>query len=482
MTPERARLGLSFERMALALLFIALGFRALLMPAQNDTFWNLRDGMDILRTGQVPRLEAYSFTAAGAPYTDHEWLAQVLLALGHRLAGMPGVELAAAASVLGAVALVYRLTIGPLLTRFVLLAPALSVASCVWVLRPQVFSLVAESALVWLIVRERWRWLPPLFVLWANLHGGVVLGGLTLAAATVVAVVRWRLRGEAADARRLRALSLVAPLSALATLCTPLGGRLVPYILLTARRSRAIQISEWAATLPIDVLGVAFWILALALLAVIIVHRRALPTAGWGDWALLGICGVLLPVAIQSQRNMAAFLMFAAPTASRLLGADFRFHLPRRRPRPPSPDHPRFNLALAGGAALLAVSVVALAWRAPADRLQWRPIAPEALAALRACRGPLYNHYDDGGFLIWFAPERPVFVDSRQDPYPLDLLLEHEAIERGQRSYRPLFSRYQIGCAFLPVGSPTVKALSADGWATRFRDARDAVLASPAHD
>ncbi|HVY36859.1 MAG TPA: hypothetical protein VHM31_02960 [Polyangia bacterium] len=474
----RARPGLSFERMAIALLFIALAFRALLMPAQNDTYWNLRDGMEILRTGHVPRADAYSFTAAGAPYTDHEWLSQVLLALGHRLAGMPGVELVAAAAVLGALALVYRLTIGPLLTRFVLLAPALSVASCVWVLRPQVFSLLAMSLLVWLIVRERWRWLPLLFLIWANAHGGVVMGGLVMTAAVAVALIRWRARGEAADARRARALALAATLSALATLCTPLGARLVPYIVLTANRSRAIEISEWAPTLPIDVLGVAFWIVALSFAAIVVVRRRALASAGWPEWALLGICGALLPVAVQSQRNMAPFLMFAAPAASRLLGADFRFRLPGR-PRPPSPDHPGLNLALAGGVGLLAAVVLILAWAAPVDRLEWRPIARPALAALRACPGPLYNHYDDGGFLIWFAPDRRVFVDSRQDPYPLDLLLEHEAVERGQRSYRPLFSRYAIRCAFLPAASPTVKALAADGWATRYRDQRYAILAAP---
>ena len=479
MTPGPARAGLSFERMAIALLFIALAFRALLMPAQNDTFWNLRDGMEILRTGHVPRADTYSFTATGAPYTDHEWLSQVFLAIGHRLAGMPGVELVAAAAVLGALALVYRLTVGPLLTRFVLLAPALSVASCVWVLRPQVFSLLAMSALVWLIVHERWRWLPPLFLVWANAHGGVVLGGFTLAAVVAVALVRWRVRGEAADARRVRALAIAAPLSGLATLCTPLGAHLVPYIVLTARRSRAIEISEWAATLPVDVLGIAFWIVALAFAVVVFVRRRALVTAGWAEWALLGICGASLPVAVQSQRNMAPFLMFAAPAASRLLGAGFRFHLPRRRPPPPSPDHPRLNLALVGGVAALAAAVLALAWSAPADRLEWRPIAAPALATLRACPGPLYNHYDDGGFLIWFAPDRAVFVDSRQDPYPLDLLLEHEAVERGQRSYRPLFSRYAIRCAFLPVGSPTVKALSADGWTTRYHDQRYAILAAP---
>ncbi len=187
---------MTFDAMAIALLFLALLFRALLMPAQNDTYWNLRDGLEILRTGHVPYVDTYSFTAAGAPYTDHEWLSQVLLAGGQRLAGMPGVELIAAAAVLGALALVYRLTIGRRLARFILLAPALSVASCVWVLRPQVFSLLAIALLVQLIVRERWRWLPLLFLVWANLHGGVVLGGLTLVAAFGVAVLRWRLVGR----------------------------------------------------------------------------------------------------------------------------------------------------------------------------------------------------------------------------------------------------------------------------------------------
>jgi hypothetical protein len=173
--------------------------------------------------------------------------------------------------------------------------------------------------------------------------------------------------------------------------------------------------------------------------------------------------------------------MLAAPAASRLLGPDFQIRLRRSRPdQPPSPDHPLLNAALAGGIALLAAAVIVAAWATPIDRLEWRPFSPPALAALRGCAGPLYNHYDDGGFLIWFAPERAVFVDSRQDPYPLELLKEHEAIERGQRDIRPLLARYGITCAFLPKDSRTVKTLASLGWATRFRDDRYVVQAAPA--
>jgi hypothetical protein len=191
---------------------------------------------------------------------------------------------------------------------------------------------------------------------------------------------------------------------------------------------------------------------------------------------LLAICVVLFPIGVQSVRNFAPFLMFAGPAATRLLGPEFRFRLSRARPRPATPDHPRLNLALVLGLAALTGGVLAVAWSAPIERLGWRPIAPRALEALRSCPGPLYNHYDDGGFLIWFAPDRPVFVDSRQDPYPLDLLLEHLEVEAGHRDHRSLFARYDIRCAFLPKKSRTINALRADGWTTRYDDDRYTIL------
>ena len=111
--------------------------------------------------------------------------------------------------------------------------------------------------------------------------------------------------------------------------------------------------------------------------------------------------------------------------------------------------------------------------------LGWRPIPEGALAALRACDGPLYNQYGDGGTLIWFAPEKPVFVDGRQDPYPLPFLLEVIEVEGGRKPVRPLLDRFAVRCAFLPVDAGTVDALGKDGWQTRYRDDKWAVLAAP---
>ena len=76
--------------------------------------------------------------------------------------------------------------------------------------------------------------------------------------------------------------------------------------------------------------------------------------------------------------------------------------------------------------ALVAAAVtVGAAWSLPDRALGWRPIPSTVSAAVEACPGPLYNRYDEGGFLIWAVPRVPVFVDSRQDPYPQDFIARH---------------------------------------------------------
>jgi hypothetical protein len=474
------RSGLSFDRMAIVLLFVALGLRAAIMPAQNDSFWHLRAGADIWRTGHVPLVETYSYTAAGAPYGDHEWLSQAAMYLCYRLGGMPGIEIAAGTILLIGLVFAYRLMVGPRLTRFALMALAAGVSSYGWVLRPQIVSLAALVILVWLLLRQRYWAVPPLFVLWANAHGGVIVGELVLSAAFMATWLRWRCRHETIDRRRLRALAVLLPLAAMAMAVTPLGFGIFAFALTSAGRGYALQIVEWLPLYPTDALGIMCWAIGLGFLFVLVKRRRALLAGSWSDWIVVAAALALFPLGVRSARNVSMFLILAAPATSRLLGPDFRFHLRRRGvERPAGPDHPRLNLAIAGAFGLAAAAAVGLIWKAAPKYLDWHPISDGALAALRGCDGPLYNHYDDGGYLIWFLPDKRVFVDSRQDPYPLPFLLEHRKIESGQASYRPLFDRWKIRCAFLPATSPTVRALTEARWITRFRDADWVVLAAP---
>jgi hypothetical protein len=464
--------------MAVWLLFLAFGVAAALTPAQSDTFWHLRAGADIWRSGQVPRVDAYSHTAAGAPWPDHEWLSQALMYLAYRVGGMPGLEIGAAVLILATAALAYRLMVGPRFTRLGLLAVGLVLSSCVWTLRPQVLSLLLLILLVWLLAGDRELWVPPLFLVWANAHGGVALGGMVLVVATIAAA--WRgLRVRApADRRRAVALAVVLPLSGLAAAATPLGFGIFRFVIVSTVRSYQAQIIEWYAPRPDSVFGAAFWIVTLAMVVLLVVRRRALAAGSWTDWVVVVAALALLPFAARSQRNIGPFLTVATPAFSRLLGPEFRLRF-RRRARPPSPDHPRANLALFAAACLGAIAVLPLGWRSASTHLEWHPIGDGALRALRACPGPLYNQYNEGGMLIWFAPEKPVSIDGRQDPYPPSFLHENLEIERGA-PYRPMFARYGIGCAFLPTSAKLTGRLRADGWRPAFLDDEWAVLAAPA--
>ena len=127
----------------------------------------------------------------------------------------------------------------------------------------------------------------------------------------------------------------------------------------------------------------------------------------------------------------------------------------------------------AGGTGIaIAFVIVALAWIAPAPSLGWRPVRPQAAAAITACGQPLYNAYNDGGELIWFVPEQKVFLDNRQDPYPLPLLRASHALELDG-NYTALFTQYGIRCAVVAPTSVTAQRLRADpAWAVTYADER----------
>src|SRR6266404_5808209 len=58
--------------------------------ADGDPYWHIAAGEWIIRHGAVPHTDPFSYTFAGAPWTTHEWLSEVLMATAYRLAGMSG--------------------------------------------------------------------------------------------------------------------------------------------------------------------------------------------------------------------------------------------------------------------------------------------------------------------------------------------------------------------------------------------------------
>jgi len=179
----------------------------------------------------------------------------------------------------------------------------------------------------------------------------------------------------------------------------------------------------------------------------------------------------LVPLALTAVRNVPPFLMLALPAVAALMPAavpDAASAVSQRR-------RPRLNAALAGAAAAIAAIAVAGAYRSQLARFNWTPLPAASLTALDRCPGNVYNRYDEGGYLIWFAPGRRVFLDGRQDPYPPSLIKEQVQVETSGEFER-LFERYGIRCAYLPAASRVGAALVRAGWTPVFRDSAWAVL------
>src|SRR5579864_4241628 len=99
--------------------------------ADPDLWMHILGGKQIMRIGHVALRDFYSYSAAGLRWRDHEWLAQVILALSYNALGVFGlriVKFVCAAITMSALALGLSWTGAlPRVQRLVLLAAALGV-------------------------------------------------------------------------------------------------------------------------------------------------------------------------------------------------------------------------------------------------------------------------------------------------------------------------------------------------------------------
>jgi hypothetical protein len=361
---------------------------------------------------------------------------------------------------------VSSLTVGRTRERLALITVAVLVSGAPWSVRPHVFTHLALIATLVAVVRGRLWPLPLLFVLWANVHGAVVLGFVVLGAALLVATLA---RDGAAVAR----LAVVTALGAAATLAAPLGVHLYDFVPGSIERLRSLGVSEWQPATSLSVREVGFWLSSAALVALAARYGRRLTRRE--DRLIVLVALLFVPLGFRATRNVAPFGLLFAPAVSRLLATRGRSDEPAR-PRPPH-DTPARNVRDVAVMGALAAAAVAVAWAWPLPLLNWQPMSPAAAAAVRACPPNLYNAYDEGGPLIWFVPEKPVFVDGRQDPYPVELLRRLQVIERDALARRAAFAEFGVHCAAVPPASRLSTSLRLDGWRETFRDDQWVVLA-----
>jgi len=456
--------------LVVALVAVGLFAVAAFSPAlfnDGDTWSHVATGQWILEHGAVPRADPFSHSMAGAPWTAHEWLAEVLFALAYRADGWSGVALAAAFAA-AAAALVLGLRLARDLEGAAL-AVALALSVGLWaptlLARPHVLALpLAALGTAGLLAARDDDAPPPLLLaglmtLWSNLHGGFVFGLALIAPFGLEAVLAAAPRQRPAVARGWAAFAGAAVLAALVN---PYGVEALVFPFRLIRIENLHRISEWA---PQDFGRPSP--MAAALLA-LVGFALTRPTAAPPIRA--GLVALLIAMALAQARHGLLLGLIAPMLLARPIAAAIGAAWPAE---PRTIARTALTAALAGGLALGAVRAATPMTRADGPTAPIAALAA-APAALRA--EPVLNAYGFGGYLI-FSHVRP-FIDGRADMYRDPMLGLYRRLAEGDgAAIAATLARYRIAWAIFPPDARIVAALDRDpDWRRLYADAVAVVL------
>ncbi|MBN1977757.1 MAG: hypothetical protein JW918_10175 [Anaerolineae bacterium] len=481
---RRFLLWFNARRLAVAILFVALFAMAVRAPADTDTWWHLRAGQEMLESGQVLQTDLFSHTRYASTWVNHSWLSQVVLYWLFRTFSYAGLGLLIGVIVAFAFAFVYMQMEGDPFSRAFIVVLAAATSSAIWAARPQVFSFLLTAVVTYILYLFKWRgvnrlWLlPPLFILWANLHAGYALGFMVLVA-FVIGEAFNRLLGlvvqgddAAASWRGIGMVIGVAVLSAVLLVLNPYGARMWTYYLDTVGIGALRDfIQEWRSpdfhllyTHPF------IWLLLGTLAAMGLSGRRV-------DGTDLALVGMFAYASLLAWRNLAPFALVVAPVLSRHVAAILRrlWSGGARRASRLRAVSGVVNLVLLG--AVFALAVVRV-WTplTPAfnEREQRESLPVDAAAWILENRpeGEMFNPYNWGGYLIWsLYPHYRVFADGRTDLYGDAFLRRYLEVQLGQPGFEEVLGEYDVNLVLTyPDDMLSLQLECVGEWEEAYRD------------
>lgn len=481
---------LSTRRLFFLILMLVLFFLTAREVTDPDFWWHLRAGQYIFETRSIPHADIFSFTFTGREWVTHEWLSEVLIYLLFKWLGWAGLVTAFALLVTTAFGISYRSCersgAHPFVSWGAVLLGAIATAP-VWGVRPQMFSLLLASIFLAVLMscmrrgagRTVWC-LPPLMLLWVNLHGGYVLGlvliTIALSGIALDGLIEKRPRREVL--KRLAPLAFVLMACVLVVPLNPNGLRLFTYPFETLF-SPVMQehIEEWFSPNFHQNRFLALAVLMFATFAALALSPKRLRLS---ELVMLSATGYAV---LRSGRHLPIFAFAAVPLLAEhatlwIKNQDWslRFFAPER-----AASKQQTGLRFAALLLALIVSMMnvrhVVARQAVAEETHFPARAVEFIRS-ENLPDPIFNWYDWGGYLIWkLYPERRVYIDGRADVYGDAFIAEFLRASKGQGDWREPLRRYKVRTVIVKPDSPLASLLlKEEGWSKAFEDGQAIVL------
>ena len=255
-------------------------------------------------------------------------------------------------------------------------------------------------------------------------------------------------------------------LSLAALSVNPLGLKLLwfPLDVLFNQPLNSGTILEWRPTVLFSLRGAALLVSAALMVLIPVLFRKRI-LAHEPALFLLSLW-----LALRHERMLFVFGILVAPALCRLLA----IVLAAQRSRL---DHWRVNTSAAAAAVIMMVCIFPTQVQIQKEIDEANPW--EALRFVRKAglSGRMLNDYNFGGYLIWAAPERKVFIDGRADMYePAGVLADYESWIH-LRDTRTVLDKYQIDYCLLGRQATVARILAKmPGWKEVYSDRKAVVI------
>lgn len=445
-----------------------------------DMWWHLKTGEIIWNTHSIPTVDVFSYTAAGHPWIAQEWLSELTMYGAYHFGGYTALMLwlciAASLVVVGGYVLsaVYSRNVkvafvGGLLVWFF--------GTVGFAIRPHMIGyllLIAELLILHLGRTRDARWffaLPPLLALWINCHSSFIFGVFVLAVALACSFLEFEcglLVSQRWHRSTRKALSAAAGFSIAALFLNPIGSKLIwyPIDVMFNQPINVGMINEWQQPEFNTMRGFGLLALVALILIVPLLRREKL------YFHELLLTALPFYLAIRHERMVFVFGIVAAPVLCRLLATAWEGYAPNR------------DSAVVSGT-MIALATIPIVLGIPTSRdlaaqvQKQNPIKAVEFIQRSGFSGRMLNEYVYGGYLIWAAPDRKVFIDGRADVYePAGVLAEYVRFTGLKVDPKSFLDKHRIDFCLLAREEPIARVLPLiPGWRKVYSDEQAEIFA-----
>ncbi len=448
-----------------------------------DIWWHLRNAGYQLQAHAFLHHDLYSFTTPGASWMNHEWLAELPFYAGWRLLGLRGLVLVTLITLeaifLAVFYLAYRQAdeIKPALP-VALLAVFLSTIS--FGPRTLLFGwlcLLAELHVLQAFLdrpprtQRKAAWLLPLlFLVWVNTHGSWLIGMVVLFAFASCGWARVQLGSVecAGWSREQRRTLLIAVSGSVAALfVNPYGWRLVfyPFNLAFRQKLNIANVEEWVS---LDFHSPRGHVLLIALTLLFFAQLARREKRVWAPYELAYIA-----IGVYSAFTYSRFLFLAAILICPLLAKEIRGLGPYQAEK----NKPWLNAGILCG--LMIFAARQRQGQIETSGPNGRAFPEQALPYLRAFQpqGRVLNDYLWGGYLEFYTPHIPTFVDSRVDIFEYAGVFKDYLDVIRLKNSLGILDKYKIRYVLFQKDAPLVYLLqNTQAWKTDYEDGSTILL------